>query len=155
MEKSLRLQNADLLTEYNLYEAGLSRPVVKQADFHGKAPYLEQRALENQVAYLCTLSITDNVDSNGIARYPVGNCPLIDAKTGEVPIDAKGRRSYLTSIAYGPTIGKNIGLGYLPFEYCEVGREMVMEYLGEQFPMVVESVGYKPMYDPENKLPRS
>jgi sarcosine dehydrogenase len=99
--------------------------------------------------------MTDNIDSNGIARYPVGSCPLMDAKTGEVPIDAKGRRSYLTSIAYGPTIGKNIGLGYLPFEYCEVGREMVMEYLGEQFPMRVESVGYKPMYDPENKLPRS
>jgi len=70
-------------------------------------------------------------------------------------VDSKGRRSYLSSIAYGPTIGKNIGLGYLPFEYCEVGREMVMEYLGEQFPMRVESVGYKPMYDPENKLPRS
>ena len=55
MEKSLRLQNADLLTEYNLYEAGLARPVVKQADFHGKAPYLEQRELEHQAAYLCTL----------------------------------------------------------------------------------------------------
>ena len=30
LEKSLRLQNADLLTEYNLYEAGLARPKVKQ-----------------------------------------------------------------------------------------------------------------------------
>jgi len=32
---------------------------------------------------------------------------------------------------------------------------MIMEYLGEQFLMKVESVGYKPLYDPENKLPRS
>ena len=155
MEKSLRLQNADLLTEYNLYEAGLARPVVKAADFHGKTPYLEQRELEHQVAYLCTLSMTDNVDSQGIARYPVGNAPLMDPETGEVPIDSKGRRSYLTSIAYGPSIGKNIGLGYLPHEYCQEGREMIMEYLGEQFPMRVESVGYKPLYDPENKLPRT
>jgi glycine cleavage system aminomethyltransferase T len=155
MEKSLRLQNADLLTEYNLYEAGLARPVVKQADFHGKAPYLEQRELEHQAAYLCTLSMTNNVDSEGIARFPVGQCPLMDPQTGEVPIDSKGRRSYLTSIAYGPSIGKNIGLGYLPYELCQEGREMVMEYLGEQFPMKVESVGYKPLYDPENKLPRS
>jgi glycine cleavage system aminomethyltransferase T len=155
MEKSLRLQNADLLTEYNLYEAGLARPVVKQADFHGKAPYLEQRELEQQAAYLCTLSMTDNVDSEGIARFPVGNCPLMDPETGEVPIDSKGRRSYLTSIAYGPSLGKNIGLAYLPHEYCQEGRKLTMEYMGEQFPMQIEAVGYKPLYDPENKLPRS
>src|SRR3546814_8340305 len=35
LEKSLRLQNADLLTEYNLVEAGLARPKVKAAEFHG------------------------------------------------------------------------------------------------------------------------
>ncbi|MEM7194656.1 MAG: FAD-dependent oxidoreductase, partial [Pseudomonadota bacterium] len=62
MEKSLRLQNADLLTEYNLYEAGLARPKVKEADFHGKAAYLEQREREQQAAYLCTVVMTDNVD---------------------------------------------------------------------------------------------
>ncbi|MCP3690197.1 MAG: FAD-dependent oxidoreductase [Gammaproteobacteria bacterium] len=155
MEKSLRLQNADLLTEYNLYEAGLARPVVKQADFHGKAAYLEQRELEHQAAYLCTFSMTDNRDSSGMARFPVGQCPLMDPETGEVPIDSQGRRSYLTSIAYGPSIGKNIGLGYLPHELCQEGREFTTEYLGEQFPMKLESVGYKPLYDPENKLPRS
>ena len=97
----------------------------------------------------------DNVDSNGIARFPVGQCPLMDPETGEVPIDSKGRRSYLSSIAYGPSLGKNIGLGYLPYEYCQEGRKLVTEYLGEQFPMEVAAVGYKPLYDPENKLPRS
>ena len=155
MEKSLRLQNADLLTEYNLYEAGLSRPVVKQADFHGKAPYLEQRELEHQAAYLCTFVMDDNTDSNGIARYPVGNLPLIDPATGEVPIDSKGRRSYLSSIAFGPTVGKNIGLGYLPHDLCEEGREFHTDYLGEQFTLRLAAVGYKPLYDPENKLPKS
>ena len=44
MEKSLRLQNADLLTEYNLLEADLARPKVKEADFRGKAAHLEYRA---------------------------------------------------------------------------------------------------------------
>ncbi len=155
MEKSLRLQNADLLTEYNLLEAGLARPKVKEADFYGKAALLEQRKLENQVAYLCTFTMIDNIDSNGVARYPVGTCPLIDPETGEVPVDAKGRRSFLTSIAYGPTVGKNIGLGYLPYEYCQEGRELLMEYLGEQFPVRVEAVGYRAIYDPENKLPLS
>ncbi len=155
MEKSLRLQNADLLTEYNLYEAGLARPKVKAADFYGKEAYVEQRELEHQVAYLCTFSMIDNTDSTGMARYPLGNCPLIDPATGEVPVDSKGRRSFLTSIAFGPSIGKNIGLGYLPYEYCQEGREMLIEYLGEQFPMKLEAVGYKALYDPDNELPRS
>jgi glycine cleavage system aminomethyltransferase T len=152
MEKSLRLQNADLLTEYNLYEAGLARPVVKKADFFGKEAYLQQRELKEQAAYLCTLVMHDNVDSQGLARYPVGNAPLIDPQSGEVPIDSKGRRSYLSSISFGPSIGKNIGLGYLPSEYCQQGREMITEYLGEQFTMTVESVGYKALYDPDNTL---
>ena len=52
-------------------------------------------------------------------------------------------------------VGNNIGLAYLPHEYCQEGRELITEYLGEQFPMKLESVGYKPLYDPENKLPRS
>jgi len=97
----------------------------------------------------------DNIDSNGVARYPVGSLPLMDADTGEVPIDTRGRRSYVTSIAYGPSLGKNIGLAYLPTEYCEEGRALLTEYLGEQFTMTVAAVGYKPLYDPENLLPRS
>src|SRR5690606_14516661 len=43
MEKSLRLQNADLLTQYNLIEADLARPKVKEADFRGKAKHLEYK----------------------------------------------------------------------------------------------------------------
>jgi len=54
LEKSLRLQNADLLTEYNLFEADLARPKVKEADFVGKASHLEYKAREHQVAKLCT-----------------------------------------------------------------------------------------------------
>ncbi len=55
MEKSLRLQNADLLTEYNLLEADLARPKVKEADFCGKARHLEYRARPHQPAMLCTI----------------------------------------------------------------------------------------------------
>ena len=155
LEKSLRLQNADLLTEYNLMEADLARPKVKAADFHGKAAYVKQREREHQPAYLCTMTMTDNIDSNGVARYPVGSWPIMDPDSGEVLIDAEGRRSYITSIAYGPTIGKNIALGYLPYEYCQEGRELVMEYFNEPFPLKVEAVGYKPLYDPENLKPKS
>ena len=155
LEKSLRLQNADLLTEYNLIEADLARPRVKDADFQGKEAYLEQRAREHQPAYLCTMTMTDNIDGNGVARYPVGTCPILDPDRREVLVDALGRRSYTTSIAYGPSVGRNILLGYLPREYAVEGRELVMEYFDEPFPVRVDAVGCKALYDPENRLPRS
>lgn len=155
LEKSLRLQNADLLTEYNLLEADLARPKVKEADFCGKAKHLEYREREHQPAMLCTLVLTENVDSKGVARYPVGTLPVLDPETGETLVDELGRRSFTTSIVYGPTIGKNIALAYLPWSYCQTGRKLAVEYFGEVYPVEVEGVGYKPLYDPENLKPRS
>jgi glycine cleavage system aminomethyltransferase T/glycine/D-amino acid oxidase-like deaminating enzyme len=155
MEKSLRLQNADLLTEYNLIEADLARPKVKEADFRGKAKHLEYKARANQPAMLCTLVMTDNIDKKGVARYPVGILPVMDPATGETLIDELGRRSFTTSIAYGPTIGKNIALAYLPWSYCQEGRKLIVEYFGETYPVEVVSIGYKPLYDPENLKPRT
>ena len=52
-------------------------------------------------------------------------------------------------------IGKNIILAYLPYEYCEVGKKLVMEYFNEPFPIEVEAVGYQPLYDPSNAKPKS
>jgi len=155
MEKSLRLQNADLLTEYNLIEADLARSKVKDADFCGKAKHLEYRARAHQPATLCTLVMTDNVDAKGVARYPVGTLPVMDPETGETLVDALGRRSFTTSIAYGPSIGKNIALAYLPWADARQGRKLTVEYFGETYPVEVAAVGYKPLYDPENLKPRS
>jgi len=155
LEKSLRLQNADLLTEYNLLEADLARPKVKEADFRGKAKHLEYRARDHQPAMLCTLVMTDNVDRKGVARYPVGTLPVIDPETGQTLVDELGRRSFTTSIAYGPSIGKNIALAYLPWAYCQEGRKLSVEYFGEAYPVEVVGIGYKPLYDPENAKPRS
>ncbi len=154
LEKSFRLQNADLLTEYNLIEAGLARPTVKDADFHGKSAYVMQRAHDSQPAYLCTLTMTDNRDQSGVERYPVGTCPVVDPDSGEVLIDEQGRRSYTTSIAFGPSVGKNVALAYLPKAYAEEGRELLLEYFDEPFPIKVEAIGCKGLYDPENLLPR-
>ncbi|SHG61828.1 GcvT family protein [Cognatishimia maritima] len=155
MEKSLRLQNADLLTQYNLFEADLARPKVKEADFVGKAKHLEYHARDKQPAMLCTLVMNDNTDSNGVARYPVGTLPIMDKDTGEVPVDELGRRSYVTSMAFGPTVGKNIGLAYLPQSYCEVGKVVHTTYMDEVYELEVAGVGYAPLYDPENLKPRS
>jgi len=155
LEKSLRLQNADLHTQYNLIEAALARPKVKEADFRGKAKHVEYRERDHQPAMLCTLVMTDNVDANGVARYPVGNLPVMDPDTGKTLIDELGRRSYTTSIAFGPSIGKNIALAYLPWDYCQEGRKLTVSYFDEIYPVEVVGIGYKPLYDPENLKPRS
>ena len=155
LEKSLRLQNADLHTQYNLIEAALARPKVKEADFRGKAKHVEYRERDHQPAMLCTLVMTDNIDANGVARYPVGNLPVMDPDTGKTLIDELGRRSYTTSIAFGPSIGKNIALAYLPWDYCQEGRKLTVSYFDEIYPVEVVGIGYKPLYDPENLKPRS
>ncbi|GGK75120.1 GcvT family protein [Amphritea balenae] len=155
LEKSLRLQNADLLTEYNLLEAGLERKLVKAADFHGKEAYLAIRERAHQPAYLCTLTMVDNTDAEGVKRYPVGICPIMDPSTGETLIDSQGRRSYTSSIAYGPSVGMNIALGYLPYEYCQVGRELQIDYFDETYKVVVATIGCVGLYDPENVKQKS
>ncbi len=116
---------------------------------------MEYRAREHQPAMLCTLVMTDNIDAKGVARYPVGIMPVMDPKTGETLVDELGRRSFTTSMAYGPTIGRNIGLAYLPWAYAQEGRKLTIEYFGETYPVEVAAVGYKPLYDPENLKPRS
>ncbi|MBR9901094.1 MAG: FAD-dependent oxidoreductase [Rhodospirillales bacterium] len=155
LEKSLRLQNADLHTQYNLLEADLARPKVKEADFRGKAKHVEYRERDHQPAMLCTLIMTDNVDGNGVARYPVGRLPVMDPESGKTLIDELGRRSYTTSIAFGPSVGKNIALAYLPWDYCQEGRKLIVSYMDEIYPVEVYGIGYKPIYNPENLKPRS
>jgi glycine cleavage system aminomethyltransferase T len=155
LEKSLRLQNADLETDYNLYEADLARKVVKKTDFHGKQAYLAQRDLHQQAAYLCTMVMLDDTDAEGVRRFPVGEWPIMSADSGEVLVDRLGRRSTTTSIVYGPSLAKNLILGYIPAELAKEGTELVMEYFTEQYPIRIEAVGYKPLLDPENHRPRS
>ncbi len=128
---------------------------MKAADFHGKAAHLKFRERAHQPAMLCTLVMTSNVDSTGVARYPLGSLPVMDPANGATLIDAQGRRSYTTSIAFGPTLGKNIALAYLPHAYAEVGRELQIQYFADVYPVRVEAVGYKSLYDSENVKPRS
>ncbi|MBA1145632.1 FAD-dependent oxidoreductase [Ectothiorhodospiraceae bacterium WFHF3C12] len=155
LENSLRLQNVDLETEYNLYEAGLARPKVKEPDFHGKAAYLEQRQRDRQPAYMCTMTLRAHTDSNGVPRYPVGQWPILEPASGEVLVDSLGRRSYTTSLAYGPSVREIIALGYIPAEHAVEGKELHMEYFGETYPLRIEAVGYRGLYDPDNTRVKS
>ncbi|WP_223251959.1 hypothetical protein [Paracoccus mutanolyticus] len=64
------MQDSELSTGYNLHEAGLARPEVKEADFRGKAKHLEYKARPHQPAQLCTLVMTVNIDGRGAPAIP-------------------------------------------------------------------------------------
>ncbi len=157
LEKSFRLQGADLETEYNACEAAIQRPLVKEADFHGKTAHLKHRE-EDPCAILCTMTV-DDLNVSGVPRYPVGISPIINPATGEVPIDNKGRRSYTTGMSYCPSIKEFVVMGYLPSELAKEGQKLAIEYFNEDgdgvYPITVKIVGKGSLYDPENKKVRS
>ena len=157
LEKSFRLQGADLETEYNAYEAAVHRPKVKKADFVGKAAYLAERAKE-PAALLCTMTLDTLAPGGGPTRYPVGISPILDPKNLETLVDSKGRRSYTTSTSYCPSLGKHAVMGYLPRDRAKVGEKLVLEYFDEggdgHYPMTIEIVGRGSLYDSKSERVR-
>jgi glycine cleavage system aminomethyltransferase T len=61
----------------------------------------------------------------------------------------------VTSAGAGPSIGKHILMAYLPPENANVGEELLVEYLGEQYPVTVAVAGSTPLFDPDNTRIRS
>jgi glycine cleavage system aminomethyltransferase T/glycine/D-amino acid oxidase-like deaminating enzyme len=153
LEKCYRAYGAELESEYTVVEAGMAPPRVKDEDFVGKEAHLRHREAE-PAAILCTLTVDDHTSSSGVERYPLGREPVL-TRAGEPLVDAKGRRSYVTSAGTGPSVGKHILLAYLPPEHAQVGAELAVEYLGERYPVTVAVAGSTPLFDPENARIRS
>ena len=154
LEKGYRAYGAELETEYNVVEAGMQRPTVKEQDFVGKEAHLRHRE-EEPAAILCTLTVDDHTSAAGVKRYPLGREP-ITLRDGTPLTDAKGRRSYVTSAGAGPSLGKYILLAYLPPEHAVEGSEaLAVEYMNERFPVTVAVVGATAPFDPENARIRS
>jgi glycine cleavage system aminomethyltransferase T len=153
LEKGYRAHGAELELEFDLVEAGMARPRVKDAEFLGKAAYLDQRS-RPPAAVLCTLTLDDPTSRNGVRRYMLGREPILDLD-GRPLVDAKGRRSYVTSAGSGPSVGKHILMAYLPPEDAVEGNRLLVEYFGERYPVTVAVVGSRPLFDPENLRIRS
>jgi glycine cleavage system aminomethyltransferase T/glycine/D-amino acid oxidase-like deaminating enzyme len=152
LEKGYRAYGAELDASYNLVEAGMTRPRVKEQDFVGKTAYLRQRE-GPPAAVLCTLTVDDHVAAGGELRYMLGGEPVL-TDGGEPLTDAKGRRSYVTSAGSGPSVGKHLLLAYLPPEQAVTGTPLQVEYLGEQYPVTVAVAGATPLFDPANERVR-
>jgi glycine cleavage system aminomethyltransferase T/glycine/D-amino acid oxidase-like deaminating enzyme len=148
IEKGYRLYGAELESEYNVVEAGMARPTVKEADFVGKEAHLRHRD-EEPAAILCTLTVDDPTSSSGVKRYMLGREPILTLD-GERIVDSKGRSSYVTSAGSAPSLGTHLLLAYLPPEHAQEGRKLQVQYMSERYPVTVAVAGARSLFDPEN-----
>jgi glycine cleavage system aminomethyltransferase T len=144
LEKGYRAFGAELTGEYNPVEAGMARPRVKDADFIGKAAYLAARSAA-PAAVLCTLTVDSVQSADGTPRYMLGGEPIL-ALDGSRLVDSLRRPSYVTSAGSGPSVGKHLLMAYLPPAEAAVGTPLLVEYMGEQYPVTVASQGA--VFDP-------
>jgi glycine cleavage system aminomethyltransferase T/glycine/D-amino acid oxidase-like deaminating enzyme len=132
LEKGYRSWGTDMTTEHNPFEAGLGFSVkLAKDDFIGKAA-LEGLSEETSKRRLRCLTVDDS-QSMVLGKEPVF---YKDEPVG-----------YVTSAAYGYTIGKPIAYAYLPGEVAE-GDAVEIQYFGNR---VRATVTPEPLYDPEMK----
>ncbi|TMB89310.1 MAG: FAD-dependent oxidoreductase [Chloroflexi bacterium] len=153
LEKCYRAHGNELETEYNVVEAGMTAPRVKDEDFVGKEAHLRHRQ-EEPAAIMCTLTVDDHTSSTGEKRYMLGREPILTHE-GKRIVDRHGRGSYVTSAGAGPSIGKHILMAYLPPEHARAGAALSVQYMGERYPVTVAVAGPTPVFDPENLRIRS
>jgi 4-methylaminobutanoate oxidase (formaldehyde-forming) len=132
LEKASRYWTADITPADNPYEAGLGFCVhLDKGDFIGREALLQVKAQGIQ-RKLCTLTLDGNAIIYG------GEAVMRDGKV-------VGR---LRSGGYGYTVGKNIGLLYLPLELARVGTELQVDVFGE---LVAAQVAPDVLYDPRGE----
>src|SRR6516162_964680 len=153
LEKGYRAFGAELNPDYTLVEAGMTRPKVKAQEFIGKQAYLAQRA-EPPCAVMCTLTVDSHESADGSLRYMLGGEPILSL-SGERLVDAKGRPSYVTSAGSGPSAGKHLLMAYLPADVAVEGGSLLVEYMGEAYPVTVARASATPLFDPANERIRS
>jgi glycine cleavage system aminomethyltransferase T/glycine/D-amino acid oxidase-like deaminating enzyme len=130
LEKGYRSFGTDMTYEHDPYEAGLGFAVkMDKGDFLGREA-LERRAGDVRRRLAC-LTIDDP------QAVVMGKEPVYD---GERPA------GYVTSAAYGYTIGKGIAYAWLPAELAVPGRSVEIGYFDQRVRAVVAD---EPLFDPK------
>jgi glycine cleavage system aminomethyltransferase T len=120
-----------MTNEHDPYEAGLGFAVrLDKGDFLGRDALLERK--DRSTRRLTCLTLPD-----------AGAVVL-----GKEPVYAAGGRrgvGYVTSAAYGYTIGCGIAYAWLPSELADVGTELEIGYFDRRVRAVVAA---EPLFDP-------
>ncbi|GGS10513.1 sarcosine dehydrogenase [Streptomyces humidus] len=129
LEKGYRSFGTDMTYEHDPYEAGVGFAVkLDKDDFIGKAALLRRK--ENVRRKLSCLVVDDP------RSVVLGKEPVFD---GERPV------GYVTSAAYGYTIGKGIAYAWLPAELTSPGTVLHIGYFDQRVEAVVTE---EPLFDP-------
>jgi glycine cleavage system aminomethyltransferase T len=126
-----RSWGTDMTTEHDPYEAGLGFAVKPdKGDFVGRAA-LDGRSEATAARRLACLTLDD-------PRAVV---------MGKEPVLVDGRPAgYVTSAAFGYSVGRSIAYAWLPAAAATPGRAVEIEYFGEQLRAVVAA---EPLFDRE------
>ncbi|MGA5267653.1 GcvT family protein [Streptomyces lydicamycinicus] len=131
LEKGYRAWGHDMTTEHDPYEAGVGfavRPA--KGDFVGRAA-LEGMTEETVSRRLTCLTLDD----------PAA------VVLGKEPVHVDGAPAgYVTSAAYGYTLGRGIAYAWLPAGAAAPGTPVHIEYFGEKIPA---TVAQEPLFDPQ------
>ncbi|SFW69668.1 GcvT family protein [Amycolatopsis australiensis] len=129
LEKGYRLWGTDMTTEHDPYEAGLAFAVRP-----AKGPFVGRDAIEGR--------------SEETASRRLRCLTVDDGRTvvlGKEPVFVDGvAAGYVTSAAYGYTVGRPIAYAWLPGS-VEIGRGVEIEYFGRR---VATTVAAEPLVDP-------
>ncbi|MFK0263383.1 FAD-dependent oxidoreductase [Streptomyces angustmyceticus] len=131
LEKGYRAWGHDMTTEHDPYEAGVGfavRPA--KGDFLGRDA-LEGRSEETSSRRLSCLTL-DDPEAIVLGKEPV----YVDGLPA----------GYVTSAAYGYTLGRGIAYAWLPAAAAAPGTAVHIEYFGEKIPA---TVAQEPLFDPQ------
>jgi glycine cleavage system aminomethyltransferase T/glycine/D-amino acid oxidase-like deaminating enzyme len=136
IEKGYRAWGTDMTTEHNPYEAGLGFAVsTKKPDFvgHEALQGISASTIERRLA---TVVIDDGVS------VVMGNEPVF---LGDKPV------GYVTSAAFGHTVGAPVAYAWLPASANE-GTRIEIQYFDRR---IAATVAAEPLFDPEMKRIRA
>lgn len=143
LEKGYRSWGHDMTTEHDPYEAGVGfavRPA--KGDFLGRDA-LEGRSEETAARKLSCLTL-DDPEAVVLGKEPVYAPTPDSARTGGAPTGLPA--GYVTSAAYGYTLGRAIAYAWLPAAAAAPGTPVHIEYFGRKIPA---TVAREPLFDPQ------
>ncbi len=132
VEKGYLQWKTDLIYERNPMETGLRRFVkLDKPDFIGRQALLKQ--LERGPATVLVSLVVD--------------CPIAVARGGDPVYRGNSLVGSVSSAGYGHRIDKNIAFAFVNPDQCEIGNELEIGILGDNYPATVVAPC---LYDPEN-----
>jgi glycine cleavage system aminomethyltransferase T/glycine/D-amino acid oxidase-like deaminating enzyme len=137
LEKGYRLWGQDIHTEHDPFEAGLGFAVrMDKGEFQGREAL--ERILARGSSHKLSCMTLDDPAAVVLGKEPIWSGP-----------DVIG---YVTSAAYGYSVGRQIVYGYLPVELATEGTAVEVEYFGER---LAARVAPDPLVDPKGERLRS